>query len=335
VITGKDAEINPLLDNGRTAYDTATGEMVLQVMLFEIVLPPVSPADPFELDLVVIQEMPNELIQTAPEAANKICRPLIKSGRLKPSNLRLSIIEFECFENKQARQRFSGVQTFDGLRDWRSWDFPWIPRPAPGVMTASLRSGLGHFRSSATKVVLLNVRSIPIRSGQDKLWKLLTGLADDNVILILTLSQPHLPDTLFDTNFFRELARLSSGLILSLPQDKGRFYPCIIDYLENFDADSITTKFPDVEVVKPELPLLQRKNLTTDTFIKQGYADDSDKDYDSDRMSDDDLPGDGAEEEEEEEEEEEDEQPRAPPGTYFPGGDSDFGPSVPIPDFNF
>ena len=117
-------------------------------------------------DLLIIQEMPNELIQTAPEAANKICRPLIKSGQLNPSNLCLNIIEFECFENKQARQRFSGVQTFDGLRDWRSWDYPWIPRPAAGVMTASLRSGLTSFRSSATKVVLLNVRSIPIRSGK-------------------------------------------------------------------------------------------------------------------------------------------------------------------------
>jgi hypothetical protein len=82
-------------------------------------------------DLLIIQEMLNELIQTAPEAANKICRPLMN---------RLA-----------ARQRFSGVQTFDGLRDWRSWDYPWIARPAAGVMTASLRSGLTSFRSSATK----------------------------------------------------------------------------------------------------------------------------------------------------------------------------------------
>ena len=53
-------------------------------------------------------------------------------------------------------------------------------------------------------------------------------------------------------------------------------------------------------------------------------------------MSDDDLDDDGAEENQEEEnEEEEEEQPRAPSCTYFPGGDSDFGPSVPIPDFNF
>jgi hypothetical protein len=49
VETGRDAEINPLLDNGRTAYDTATGDMILQVMLFELALPPVSPPEPFEL----------------------------------------------------------------------------------------------------------------------------------------------------------------------------------------------------------------------------------------------------------------------------------------------
>ena len=51
VNTEQDAEINPLLDNGRTAYDTATGETALQVMLFEIARPPVSrsPEQPFEL----------------------------------------------------------------------------------------------------------------------------------------------------------------------------------------------------------------------------------------------------------------------------------------------
>jgi hypothetical protein len=49
VKTGKAAEIEPDLDNGRTAYDTATGDMILQVMLFELVVPPLSRPEPFEL----------------------------------------------------------------------------------------------------------------------------------------------------------------------------------------------------------------------------------------------------------------------------------------------
>jgi hypothetical protein len=49
-----------------------------------------------------------------------------------------------------------------------------------------------------------------------------------------------------------------SGVILSLPAEKDRFYPCIFDNLSTFDAESIGTKYPDVVAVKPELPLSQR-----------------------------------------------------------------------------
>jgi hypothetical protein len=120
----------------------------------------------YHRDLLVIQEMPNELVPNVTDTANKICRPLIKSKQLNPSNLRVNFIEFECFDDKESRQRFSGVLTFDGIRDWRAVDFPWIWRPAAGVITASLRKGTSHFRDSATKVIVLNVRSIPIRSGK-------------------------------------------------------------------------------------------------------------------------------------------------------------------------
>ena len=162
--------------------------MILQVMLFELVLPPVSPPEPFELwvlflpkfvtvwdsdanlgynrDLVIIQEMPNELIPNITDTANKICRPLIKSKQLDPSNLRIKLIEFECFDEKESRQRFFGPTSFDGMRDWRAVDYPWLSRPAAGVITASLRMGIEACRDSATKVIVLNVRSIPIRSGK-------------------------------------------------------------------------------------------------------------------------------------------------------------------------
>jgi hypothetical protein len=110
--------------------------------------------------------MPNELVPNITDAANKICRPLIRSKQLDPSNLRIKFIEFECFDDKESRQRFSDATSFDELRDWRAVDFPWEPRPAAGVITASLREAVKDFRDSATKVIVLNVRSIPIRSGK-------------------------------------------------------------------------------------------------------------------------------------------------------------------------
>jgi hypothetical protein len=120
----------------------------------------------YNRDLVIIQEMPNELIPNITDTANKICRPLIKSKQLDPSNLRIKLIEFECFDEKESRQRFFGPTSFDGMRDWRAVDYPWLWRPAAGVITASLRMGLNACRDSATKVIVLNVRSIPIRSGK-------------------------------------------------------------------------------------------------------------------------------------------------------------------------
>jgi hypothetical protein len=49
VETRKNAEVDPYLDNGRTAEDTAAGDIVLQAVLFELALPPASASKPFEL----------------------------------------------------------------------------------------------------------------------------------------------------------------------------------------------------------------------------------------------------------------------------------------------
>jgi ABC-type transport system involved in cytochrome c biogenesis ATPase subunit len=49
VETGKDAEVDQYLDNGRTAEETAVGDMILQAVLFELALPPASASKPFEL----------------------------------------------------------------------------------------------------------------------------------------------------------------------------------------------------------------------------------------------------------------------------------------------
>jgi len=49
VETANDAEVEPTLDNGRTAYDTATGELAVRAVLFELALPPISPSKPLEL----------------------------------------------------------------------------------------------------------------------------------------------------------------------------------------------------------------------------------------------------------------------------------------------
>ncbi|KAF8805909.1 hypothetical protein BYT27DRAFT_7168910 [Phlegmacium glaucopus] len=192
VETGNDAEVEPALDNGRTAYDTVTGEMAIRAVLFELSLPPISPQKPLELDLFILQEMPNEFIQNATETGDKICRPLIKSGQLSTSNLEIDVIEFETFE-KVSRWRPFGKQTFDGLRNLRGVDFPWM-RCGDYVIPFSLRKR--DFRSSATKVVVMNLRSIPLRNGGKALWGLITQMVDEEVILIPTLSEPHLPDTL-------------------------------------------------------------------------------------------------------------------------------------------
>ncbi|KDR66711.1 hypothetical protein GALMADRAFT_147605 [Galerina marginata CBS 339.88] len=272
VETDGDAEIEPTLNNGRTAYDTATGDKAFQTVFFELVLPHVSRSKPLELDLVIVQEMPNKFIQNAAETMNEICRPLIRSGQLSPSNLSIKIIEIESFQ-RASRQRFSGIQTFDGLQDYQGYDFPWIRCPGP-VIPSSLVQGIKDFRSLATKVVVLNLTSIPIRNGGQALIKLIYQMRNLGVILFLTLSEPHLPDTLFDTDLFRELARLSSGTILTLPEAKNNFYQCIVNYLEDFEIDSIKTRIPDVTTIKPELPLRLRKHLTLDAFIEEGYADD-------------------------------------------------------------
>ncbi|KDR66710.1 hypothetical protein GALMADRAFT_147604 [Galerina marginata CBS 339.88] len=276
--TGNDAEIDPELDNGRTASDTADNDMVLQSVFFELVRPPIDPPESLELHLVVIQEMPNKLVDNATETVDKICRPLLKSRQLSPDNLRIKIVEFESFEDT-SRFRFSTTQSFDELRDYRGADHLWKASGPGPVILPSLARGIAKFRStSATKVVVLNLRSIPMQNGSVALYQLIDLMMMWEVIVILTLSEPHVSDTLFDTDLFRELARRSTGTILSLPAAEGRFYPCIVNYLQHFDIDLIKTKFPDVTTIKPEIPLALRKHLTPAAFLNNGYADDSDDD---------------------------------------------------------
>ncbi|KAF8191338.1 hypothetical protein BJ912DRAFT_963997 [Pholiota molesta] len=229
VETGKDAEVDPYLDNGRTAEDTAAGDIVLQAVLFELALPPASASKPFELDLAVIQEMHNEFIPNATETANMICGPLINSGQLNPSGLRIKFIEFESFETVSL-QRLSGIQTFGQLQAYRGGDLPWIRCRGP-VIPSALTKGIKDFRPSATKVVVLNLRSLPLRNGGQSLLKLIYQLSDDNVILILTLTEPYLPDTLVNnqlTSFisilvrYRSLSRISKDCIRGHPFPPGR-----------------------------------------------------------------------------------------------------------------
>lgn len=116
-------------------------------------------------DLVIIHEMPNQFISNAIVTADKICRPLIQAKKLQPSDLRINVIEFKSFNsNGIYHQRISGFASFDDMRSYRSWDFPWIQSDGP-VIKSSLRQGSKHFRSDATKVIVLNVTAIPRLNG--------------------------------------------------------------------------------------------------------------------------------------------------------------------------
>jgi hypothetical protein len=108
--------------------------------------------------------MHNEFIPNATETANMICGPLINSGQLNPSNLRINFIEFESFETVSL-QRLSGIQTFGQLQAYRGGDLPWIRCRGP-VIPSALTKGIKDFRPSATKVVVLNLRSLPLRNGK-------------------------------------------------------------------------------------------------------------------------------------------------------------------------
>jgi hypothetical protein len=55
--------------------------------------------------------------------------------------------------------------TFDKLRDYGSWHFPWLQCDGPGIM-ASLKKAVQYLRPEAMKIIVLNLNAVPFSNGK-------------------------------------------------------------------------------------------------------------------------------------------------------------------------